>query len=83
MVFVSCIVAMRSLFCPCFQFYLQFGIRIILSSTPYTEVHMIHAIMLSLVQAIIALKKGTHLLKYGRRGKPKFCPFRLSNVIFI
>ncbi|KAK4710048.1 hypothetical protein R3W88_004561 [Solanum pinnatisectum] len=28
-------------------------------------------------QAIIALKKGT-LLKYGRRGKPKFCPLRLS-----
>ncbi|KAK4788625.1 hypothetical protein SAY86_019944 [Trapa natans] len=30
-------------------------------------------------QAIIALKKGAYLLKYGRRGKPKFCPFRLSN----
>ncbi|KAE8651753.1 PH, RCC1 and FYVE domains-containing protein 1-like isoform X1 [Cucumis sativus] len=30
-------------------------------------------------QAIIALKKGAHLLKYGRRGKPKFCPFRLSS----
>uniref|UniRef100_A0A7N0SWZ1 FYVE-type domain-containing protein n=1 Tax=Kalanchoe fedtschenkoi TaxID=63787 RepID=A0A7N0SWZ1_KALFE len=29
--------------------------------------------------AITALKKGTYLLKYGRRGKPKFCPFRLSN----
>ncbi|KAL3525087.1 hypothetical protein ACH5RR_013459 [Cinchona calisaya] len=29
-------------------------------------------------QAIVALKKGAHLLKYGRRGKPKFCPFRLS-----
>ncbi|KAI3839540.1 hypothetical protein MKW92_002973 [Papaver armeniacum] len=29
-------------------------------------------------QAIIALKKGAYLLKYGRRGKPKFCPFRLS-----
>lgn len=29
-------------------------------------------------QAITALKKGAHLLKYGRRGKPKFCPFRLS-----
>jgi hypothetical protein len=25
------------------------------------------------------LKKGAQLLKYGRRGKPKFCPFRLSN----
>ncbi|KAL0421124.1 UNVERIFIED_CONTAM: PH, RCC1 and FYVE domains-containing protein 1 [Sesamum latifolium] len=30
-------------------------------------------------QAITALKKGAHLLKYGRRGKPKFCPFRLSS----
>ncbi|KAF2296569.1 hypothetical protein GH714_000268 [Hevea brasiliensis] len=30
-------------------------------------------------QALIALKKGAHLLKYGRKGKPKFCPFRLSN----
>ncbi|VFR02950.1 unnamed protein product [Cuscuta campestris] len=30
-------------------------------------------------QAIIALKKGACLLKYGRRGKPKFCPFRLAN----
>ncbi|KAL5539194.1 hypothetical protein UlMin_045231 [Ulmus minor] len=30
-------------------------------------------------QAITALKKGAQLLKYGRRGKPKFCPFQLSN----
>ncbi|XP_034687870.1 PH, RCC1 and FYVE domains-containing protein 1 isoform X1 [Vitis riparia] len=30
-------------------------------------------------QALTALKKGAYLLKYGRRGKPKFCPFRLSN----
>ncbi|KAE8720659.1 Regulator of chromosome condensation (RCC1) family with FYVE zinc finger domain [Hibiscus syriacus] len=30
-------------------------------------------------QAITTLKKGTYLLKYGRRGKPKFCPFKLSN----
>ncbi|XP_057490437.1 PH, RCC1 and FYVE domains-containing protein 1-like [Actinidia eriantha] len=30
-------------------------------------------------QALSALKKGTQLLKYGRKGKPKFCPFRLSN----
>ncbi|XP_047063281.1 PH, RCC1 and FYVE domains-containing protein 1-like [Lolium rigidum] len=29
-------------------------------------------------QAIIALKKGAHLLKCGKRGKPQFCPFRLS-----
>ncbi|WVZ15094.1 hypothetical protein V8G54_012660 [Vigna mungo] len=31
-------------------------------------------------QALIALKKGAQLLKYGRKGKPKFCPFRLSSV---
>ncbi|CAK9171457.1 unnamed protein product, partial [Ilex paraguariensis] len=30
-------------------------------------------------QAITALKKGAYLVKYGRRGKPKFCPFRLTN----
>ncbi|CAN0925961.1 PH, RCC1 and FYVE domains-containing protein 1 [Linum grandiflorum] len=30
-------------------------------------------------QAITALKKGSYLLKYGRRGKPKFCPFQLSS----
>ncbi|KAG6651025.1 hypothetical protein CIPAW_06G083300 [Carya illinoinensis] len=30
-------------------------------------------------QAIAALKKGARLLKYGRRGKPKFCPFQLSD----
>ncbi|XP_031269082.1 PH, RCC1 and FYVE domains-containing protein 1 isoform X1 [Pistacia vera] len=29
-------------------------------------------------QAIRVLKKGTYLLKYGRWGKPKFCPFKLS-----
>ncbi|KAG0614466.1 hypothetical protein M758_6G179200 [Ceratodon purpureus] len=29
-------------------------------------------------QAITALKKGAQLLKYGRRGRPKFCPFKLS-----
>ncbi|PSR95812.1 Ultraviolet-B receptor like [Actinidia chinensis var. chinensis] len=31
-------------------------------------------------QAIKALKRGAYLLKYGRTGKPKFCPFRLSPV---
>uniref|UniRef100_A0A1J3EEK1 Putative E3 ubiquitin-protein ligase HERC1 n=3 Tax=Noccaea caerulescens TaxID=107243 RepID=A0A1J3EEK1_NOCCA len=30
-------------------------------------------------QALITLKKGTQLLKYGRKGKPKFYPFRLSS----
>ncbi|KAL5574147.1 hypothetical protein UlMin_023744 [Ulmus minor] len=29
-------------------------------------------------QAIVSIKKGACLLKCGRRGKPKFCPFRLS-----
>ncbi|CAI9118169.1 OLC1v1019701C4 [Oldenlandia corymbosa var. corymbosa] len=29
-------------------------------------------------QALVALKKGTQLIKYSRQGKPKFCPFRLS-----
>ncbi|GJR47508.1 RNA-directed DNA polymerase, eukaryota, reverse transcriptase zinc-binding domain protein [Tanacetum coccineum] len=33
-------------------------------------------------EAIASLKRGTCLLKYGRRGKPKFCPFRLSNKKF-
>ncbi|CAA7016459.1 unnamed protein product [Microthlaspi erraticum] len=30
-------------------------------------------------QAITSLKKGSYLLKYGRRGKPKFCPFQLTS----
>ncbi|XP_013591819.1 PREDICTED: uncharacterized protein LOC106300257 [Brassica oleracea var. oleracea] len=30
-------------------------------------------------QALITLKKGSQLLKYGRKGKPKFYPFRLSS----
>ncbi|XP_057781444.1 PH, RCC1 and FYVE domains-containing protein 1-like [Salvia miltiorrhiza] len=29
-------------------------------------------------QALILLKKGTQLIKYSRKGKPKFCAFRLS-----
>ncbi|KAL2486745.1 Regulator of chromosome condensation (RCC1) family with FYVE zinc finger domain [Abeliophyllum distichum] len=29
-------------------------------------------------QVLIGLKKGTQLIKYSRKGKPKFCPFRLS-----
>uniref|UniRef100_A0A1D1Y4H1 Putative E3 ubiquitin-protein ligase HERC1 n=1 Tax=Anthurium amnicola TaxID=1678845 RepID=A0A1D1Y4H1_9ARAE len=29
-------------------------------------------------KALVALKKGAQLLKYGRKGKPKFYPFRLS-----
>ena len=38
------------------------------------------SLSVSYLQAITALKKGAYLLKYGRRGKPKFCPFRLSTV---
>ncbi|XP_042487543.1 PH, RCC1 and FYVE domains-containing protein 1-like [Macadamia integrifolia] len=30
-------------------------------------------------QALIALKKGSQLIKYSRKGKPKLCPFRLSS----
>ncbi|KAK7243074.1 hypothetical protein RIF29_37858 [Crotalaria pallida] len=29
-------------------------------------------------QVFFALKKGSQLVKYSRKGKPKFCPFRLS-----
>ncbi|KAF7831165.1 PH, RCC1 and FYVE domains-containing protein 1 isoform X1 [Senna tora] len=32
----------------------------------------------SLAAAIVSIKKGAYLLKCGRRGKPKLCPFRLS-----
>ncbi|GAV61757.1 RCC1 domain-containing protein/FYVE domain-containing protein/BRX domain-containing protein/BRX_N domain-containing protein [Cephalotus follicularis] len=32
----------------------------------------------SIEQAILVIKKGAHLLKCRRRGKPKVCPFRLS-----
>ncbi|CAM0903198.1 unnamed protein product [Alopecurus aequalis] len=30
-------------------------------------------------QAIVSLKKGANVLKCGKRGKTKFCPFRLSS----
>ncbi|KAK1262600.1 Ultraviolet-B receptor UVR8 [Acorus gramineus] len=33
---------------------------------------------LNAVKALIALKKGTQLTKYSRKGKPKFCLFRIS-----
>ncbi|KAJ4952508.1 hypothetical protein NE237_029340 [Protea cynaroides] len=29
-------------------------------------------------QALVALKKGSQLIKYSRKGKPKLCPFRLT-----
>lgn len=35
------------------------------------------------LKALIALKKGAQLIKYGRKGKPKFCPFRVSTVSYI
>lgn len=31
-------------------------------------------------KAIITLKKGSQLIKYSRKGKPKLCPFRISTV---
>ena len=31
-------------------------------------------------KALIALKKGTQLIKYSRKGRPKLCPFRISTV---
>ncbi|XP_020259682.1 uncharacterized protein LOC109836225 [Asparagus officinalis] len=31
-------------------------------------------------QALLALKKGSQLIKYSRKGKPKFCPFRVSSI---
>ncbi|PKU71059.1 PH, RCC1 and FYVE domains-containing protein 1-like isoform X2 [Dendrobium catenatum] len=34
---------------------------------------------LDIEKALVALKKGSQLLKYGRKGRPKFYPFRLSN----
>ncbi|KAM0934716.1 putative chromatin regulator PHD family [Dioscorea sansibarensis] len=30
-------------------------------------------------QALFALKKGSQLIKYSRKGKPKLCPFRISS----
>lgn len=33
-----------------------------------------------ILKALIALKKGSQLIKYSRKGKPKLCPFRISSV---
>lgn len=33
-----------------------------------------------LLKALIALKKGAQLIKYCRKGRPKFRTFRLSTV---
>ncbi|EFH44545.1 hypothetical protein ARALYDRAFT_493465, partial [Arabidopsis lyrata subsp. lyrata] len=33
-------------------------------------------------QALVSLKKGTQLLKYSRKGRPKFRSFRLSPAVF-
>ncbi|XP_068638407.1 PH, RCC1 and FYVE domains-containing protein 1-like [Aristolochia californica] len=43
------------------------------------EISRSGAVERDIEQAITALKKGAILQKHGRRGKPKFCPFRLSN----
>ncbi|KAK6920855.1 Regulator of chromosome condensation, RCC1, partial [Dillenia turbinata] len=37
----------------------------------------------NVMQAILILKKGTYLLKYGHRGKPEFCPFWLSKAAIL
>lgn len=34
------------------------------------------------VKAFLTLKRGTQLVKYSRKGKPKLCNFRLSQVSF-
>lgn len=39
-------------------------------------------ICLSVLKALLALKKGSQLIKYSRKGKPKFCPFRISSVSY-
>ncbi|KAL4290490.1 hypothetical protein GQ457_14G018970 [Hibiscus cannabinus] len=46
----------------------------------YVLIDIFQFLFFYLQQAITALEKGTPLLKNGRRGKPKFCPFRLSSV---
>ena len=33
--------------------------------------------------AFLTLKRGTQLVKYSRKGKPKLCNFRLSQVSFL
>ncbi|KAE8810500.1 Peptidyl-prolyl cis-trans isomerase CWC27-like protein [Hordeum vulgare] len=42
----------------------------------------VHAARDAVVVAIAALEKGAHLLKCGKRGKPRFSPFRLSCVLW-
>lgn len=37
-------------------------------------------ILLPLMKALVALKKGSQLIKYSRKGKPKLRPFRISTV---
>lgn len=40
----------------------------------------LHYYFFFILKALVALKKGTQLIKYSRQGKPKFCPFRVSPV---
>jgi len=42
--------------------------------------HLIYFMSRFFVKAFITLKKGTQLVKYSRKGKPKLCSFRLSAV---
>lgn len=35
-----------------------------------------------MLQALLALKKGSQLIKYSRKGKPKFWLFRISSVSY-
>lgn len=50
------------------------------NETQRIGMHLLIASARCFVQAIVALKKGAHLLKCGKRGKPKFCAFRISSV---
>ncbi|CAN6675949.1 unnamed protein product [Malus baccata var. baccata] len=52
---------------------------VLTAAEKYMEEHGTDAFERLISKAITALKKGATLLKYGRRGKPKFCSFRLSN----
>lgn len=44
------------------------------------NIKQLQFIPLHLLQALVALKKGAQLPKYGLKGKAEFCPFRLRNV---
>ncbi|KAJ1386286.1 putative E3 ubiquitin-protein ligase, partial [Sesbania bispinosa] len=58
------------------QILLVMGILIVISSKCPT--YFIVISVFPFVKAFITLKKGTQLVKYNRKGKPKLCTFRLS-----